>query len=205
MTRRGGNIESHDEPEPDRDDVGDLRRIDPAMVIRPGSLDPRLLLGTWFLRRTWVPLLVLGMSVAAGLTRQPPGFDLASPADVVRAVVSPWAGVALAVIVRVLAGLLALALALPLTGWPKREDYPHGRLAGELRRWRDRWYRAGAYRSIRWTWPVRRTAAERLGRTAGWLEAMDRAWSIATGVAIVMLLLSTAVFAGGQSVDLGSP
>lgn len=170
------------------------RHVHPSLALRPGTLDALLLLCLWFLSRTWLPLLVAGLAVGILLSGQALDYELTNPADVVRAIASPWAGVALAFVLRLVVKVLALVLAVPLTSWPRRDDYPAGRF-GNLRRWRDRWRRAGAYRAIRWTWPVRRLAAERLGRDARWLQAMDLAWSVAIVLAVVALLLaaSTAV------------
>lgn len=170
------------------------RHLHPSLALQPGARDPLALLCLWFLSRTSLPLLVLGMAVGVLLSGQPPDAALDDPGDVARTIASPWAGVAIAVVLRQAARALALVLALPLTSWPRRDDYPAGRI-GNLRRWVDRWRRAGAYRAIRWTWPVRRLAAERLGRDARWLQVMDLAWSIAIVVAAVALLLSAVIAA----------
>ncbi len=173
---------------PEASDPVRFQRLDPAVVLRPGRVDSAAVLALWFLRRSWVPLFLVGLAIAALLGRIEDPLDLGSPAAIGRGILSAWSGVALAVVVRFGSGILGLSLALPLTTWGERDDYRVGRSSGWLRHARDRWQRMTAYRALRWTWPVRQLAAQRLGRSRRWLLVMERSWSVATVVAGVVLV-----------------
>lgn len=171
-------------------DREELRTLHPGVALRPGHVDPIALLVVWYLRRSFVPLLVLGFAIATLFGRlDDPGMNLANPASILRALLTPWVGVAAAVVVRVLANVGALLLAFPLTRWSQPADYHVGSSSGRVRSWTDRWHRTAAYRALRWTWPVRRLAAERLGRSARWLLLMDRAWVVGGVVAVLAWLV----------------
>ncbi len=169
-------------------DPGELQRLDPAVVLRPGRADPATLLVLWFLRRSFLPLLLVGFTLLTVMGRlgDDPTMNLTNPASVARALLTPWVGVAAAIVVRVVANVGALLLAAPLTRWARPDDYRVGRSSGRVRAWSDRWQRTAAYRALRWTWPVRRLAAERLGRTGYWLLALDRGWMAAVVVTVLV-------------------
>lgn len=165
------------------------QHVDPAVVLRPGRFDPAALLVAWFVRRSFVPLLLVGLTIVTVAGRlDDPTLDLTSPSAVVRALLTPWVGVVVAFGLRIGANLAALLLAFPLTRWLRPDDYRVGSSSGRVRAWADRWNRTAAYRALRWTWPVRCLAAERLGRSARWLLVIDRIW-VGFGVLAVLVLL----------------
>lgn len=184
-------------PDPGLADRDITRRLHPAVALRPGRFDPVALLVVWYLRRSFVPLLMLGIVIATVLgavDATERALDPTNPMSLLRALFSPWVGFAAAFIVRGVASAAGLLLAFPLTHWARPEDYRVGDSEGRGRAFWDRWKRTAAYRSLRWTWPVRRLAAERLGRDARWLLAMDRAWiigGIVAGLAFPVAVLTT--------------
>jgi hypothetical protein len=88
----------------------------PALALRPGRFDSTALWMVWLLRRSIPPLLWSGLISAAivGQLEQASAEQLQTPAEIVDALLSPLAGVVLAVGARVGASVLALALAYPL-------------------------------------------------------------------------------------------
>ena len=151
--------------------------LDPALAVAEGRFDPVALLSLWLARRTFWPLLAGGMAVAIGVAGGEEQ-ELGSLGDAARALASPLAGLILAFALRVIVGWLALALAWPLTGWVGAggED---GELRGLARRhsWSDRLQLTRAYRSLRWTHPVREVAVDRLGVVGRRFELADRVLS----------------------------
>jgi hypothetical protein len=165
----------------------------PAQALRPGRFDATALWALWCLRRAAIPLLWLGL-VGATLGGQADVSteQFQSPREFLAALLSPAAGIALAVAVRVLAGVGALVFAYPLA---------HAAAAGErggrwsglrVRPWFDRYYLTRALRAWRWTSPVRDLAAERLGASGRtW-----RRWSLVLAVANpVTFVIAIAVLA----------
>lgn len=187
-----------DGPEPG--DVSQLpvspRRISPSDALRPGRADAAAVLGTWFLRRSSTPLLVGGAAVATTvLGSQEPPDELGSVAEALGLLLSPWAGVALAVLVRVASGWLAWLVALPLTVAAGPEDDEGARVARWWRAQTDRLRLVRAYRALRWTWPVRELAAQRLGSDGRRLRRLDLAMTSLT-VAIVLAWVAAAALTG---------
>jgi hypothetical protein len=152
--------------------------LDPAQALRPGRFDATALWAVWCLRRAAVPLLWLGL-VGATLGGQADVSteQFQSPREFLAALLSPAAGIAVAIAVRVLAGVGALVLAYPLAHAATAGD---GRWSAlRVRPWFDRYYLTRALRAWRWTSPVRELAAERLGASG----RMWRRWSLALAVA----------------------
>jgi len=168
-------------------------QFDPATVVAPGRFDAVGLLIAWFVRRSSWPALMLGLAVVAVVDQlDEPVLNLQDPASVVRAALSPWVGVVMALGLRLVANLGALALAFRLSSGAHVMGHVGER---RLREWRDRWYRTAAYRALRWTLPVRRLAAHRLGRDDAWLRQLDLAWTIGTVAAGIVAVAAVAVTA----------
>lgn len=166
-----------------------LRAIDPDLALRPGQFDAAALLVVWILRRSFVPLLGLGFALVVAVsdgTEAP--ADLSSPTQLASVLLTPWVGVALAVLVRLLANALAWLLAVPLTDAARPRSYDGMASTRWLRAGTDRLRLARAYRELRWTWPVRQRAAERSGRLGKRLLLVDRAVTILT-VAVISVPL----------------
>ena len=187
-----------DPPLPRGGPTGDRRAIDPDLALRPGRVDPVALLVVWLVRRSFLPLLVLGFVlgvVVADGTQPPTGFS--SPTEIASVLLTPWVGVALAVLARLSASVLAWLLAVPLTEAARPRNYDGVAATRWLRAATDRLRLARAYRELRWTWPVRQRAAERAGSLGRRLLLVDRTVTIVTvaviGVPLVLLIGSTLV------------
>lgn len=168
--------------------------FDPSQALRSGDADARLVLLLWCLRKSFYPLLWLGLSIAViafddvnALNRR--FASLSNPSEVVASLLSPMAGVVFAFGVRIVVGVLALVSAYPLTKATTRADYTAvSRTGGFFRLWWDRLYMARAYRSLRWTWAVRQFAAERLGRW-GRIALRCSSWIRWSGVVLAGIFL----------------
>ena len=169
-----------------------LDRLDPERAMRPGAFDARVVLFLWCLRKLFVPMLLLGASVAFlgygdpdAMSESLTAFD--NPRDMLGAVLSPLGVLVAAIFLRITAGLLALAAAFPLTLSTGRHHYPESnRLTRMFRLWRDRLYQARAYRSLRLTWAVRHAAYQRLGASGD----VFRIWEFVLIWANVILVIA---------------
>lgn len=174
--------------------AGDLddepRRLDPAVLFRPGNVDPLGVLGLWYVRKLFVPTLWIGLMIA--IVADPNNsatITLETPEDTWNALLSPLAGIVIALALRVGANLGALVFALPASAvFGARSDTRRsiGRRLGKLN---DRFYVAGALRSLRWTDEAREYAAGRLGARGALVAVVDRAFVVAN----VLLPIATIV------------
>lgn len=166
----------------------------PAAALRPGRFDPTALWLVWCLRRSFLPLLWSGLIGAAvvGQLEQASAEQLQTPGALIDALLSPLAGVVLALGARVGASALALALAYPLAR--RAAPLDERRLVGALRvaLWADRLYLTRAFRQLRWTTPVRDLAARRLGDTGRRLRRADLVLRVANPVLLVALVVVVA-------------
>jgi hypothetical protein len=156
-------------PEPQ----GELR-IRPEQALRPGRSDARNLLIVWYVRKsfyTWLFLGFIGAMTTSGTTEV--AIDWTDPNKLLRELLSPLAGMILAVVVRFGSNWAALALAYPLA---RKHDAPleprTGFMSG-IGRWFDRLHVAKAYRSLRWTHHVRQEALRRFGPSGQRVSKLD--------------------------------
>jgi hypothetical protein len=186
-----------------------MPRIDRPDPVAPESLvrddfDATMLLLLWCGRKASGPLLWLGLTVGTAfflfVQRDEQEFvervvELQSSGDLVGALLSPFAIVAVAIGLRFLVALLAYAASYPLTRARLPEDYS-GRtsVSRHWRLWRDRRHMTSAFRALRWTWPVHDAAVERLGRR-GHLLAMCIPILQISGI-VLFVVFVTVVFAG---------
>jgi len=156
-------------------DIAAIAGMDsPERVLGSGRGDATALLLVWCLRRTATPLFFLGATVAGlnGDLARNLAARLDTPEEVVSALLSPLAGIALALMARVVSSMLGWLLAYPLTKrWS--QTYDANEDLGAYRRWYDRWQVTGSYRSLRWTWSVRNAAVRRLGSLGQVLNAFN--------------------------------
>lgn len=115
------------------------------------------------------------------------------------ALLSPLAGVVLAIAARVSAAGLGWALAWPLarTAGPSR-DGRSGRRGPRIGSMLDLFYLTRALRAWRWTAPVRQLAAVRLGETGRLLRKIDVALLVATPILVVALFVVLAIIDARQ-------
>jgi hypothetical protein len=161
--------------------------VTPSSALLPGNSDPVVVLLLWAGRRAFWPLLLVGASVAVVMGRSDSDsvYALSSPADLAGALLSPLAGVAAAVLLRLVINWLALLAAWPLSRWHhvgRSRSWPQ-----IFRDFIDRWRLAQAYRSLRWTWGVRAEAIERAGE-------LGRRLGLAVPLSAVATLLAAAAF-----------
>lgn len=171
-------------------------QVEPSDALRPGRRDAVIVLLLWAGRRAFWPLLLLGftVAVAAGRLTEETAVGLSTPADLLRALLSPLAGVALAILLRIAVAWLALAAAWPLSRWPTEKS--HRSWPQRYRDGIDRLRLAQAYRSLRWTWGVRAEAIERAG-------VLGRRLSWAVPISTVLAALAVVVFVIVSSMQQG--
>jgi len=183
--------------------------FDPSSAIR-SDVDATVILILWCIRKAFFPLLWLGMTLATIyfaiarrdlLELENQASSLGSPGEFVGALLSPLALVAIALIMRIAVGFLALAAAYPLSRSTKPHDHQDVRMMTQhIRVWRDRLYLSRAYRSLRWTWIVRNAAIQRLGRRGARLAMCNPVLRWA-GIALFILFVVVFFFALGASMQ----
>lgn len=162
--------------------------FDPASALRPSRADAYTVLVLWCARKSFVPLLWIGLAIAVWALRDVDAVlaevavlgDLEAMAS---DLLSPFALVVIAITVRILTAWTALAAAYPMTRWTRPTDYAHGRRKRSwIGLWWDRLHLARGFRSLRWTGPVRRVAEQRLGAVG---EAFRMANRVITWIGLV--------------------
>jgi len=181
--------------------------FDPSAAIT-SDFDATIVLLLWCIRKSFFPLLWLGLSFATIyfaiarrdlLELEEQAASLSSPGEYLGALLSPLALVAIALIVRISVGILALAAAYPLSRSTTPRDHQDvRRMTQHIRVWRDRLYLSRAFRSLRWTWIVRNAAVQRLGRRGARLAMCNPAlrWS---GIALFITFMVVFFVALGAS------
>lgn len=179
----------------------DLERLDPRVAIRQGTWDAYAVLVLWCMRRAFLPMLWIGLSVAVIALGELEAMtevaaSLEEPAELLSGLWSPIGLVAAAIGIRVTTNLLALAAVLPLTRSHRPEDQSsRWRLIRTIRAWKDRIRYARAYRALRWTWEARDIAYLRLaaaGRPLARCESVFR-WTNVGGFVFLIILTAFVV------------
>jgi len=139
--------------------------IDPSAAVRD-RFDAASLLVLWLLRCAVPAILLAGVSYAWVVSETRFGAipQITSPGQAVRVLLSPFAFIAIAIVLRFLVGIAALVLAYPLSRRETGSSIGPGLMRRPFRVWADRLHLVRAYRSLRWTSTVRQLAATRLGR-----------------------------------------
>ncbi|MGI9643414.1 MAG: hypothetical protein ACR2N9_11625 [Acidimicrobiia bacterium] len=180
-------------------------RLDPDAVLLDGSFDGTALLLLWLARKSFFPVLWIGIGIAVIVTQDIANLSrevqreiesLDSVGAVLAALASPFALILMALLLRLLVELLAFALAYPLTRWNRPSDYARRGSSGSyLRLWWDRVYLTRSFRSLRWSWAVRQSAADRLGRKGQILETLSSVLSWTSGILFAALVVVIALVA----------
>ena len=183
--------------------------FDPSSAIK-SDFDATIVLLLWCIRKSFFPLLWLGLLFATIyfaiarrdlLKLEEQASSLSSPGEYLGALLSPLALVAIALIMRISVGILALAAAYPLSRSTKPHDHQNVRaMTRHIRVWRDRLYLSRAYRSLRWTWIVRNAAVQQLGRRGARLAMCNPVLRWA-GIALFILFVVVFFFALGASMQ----
>ena len=168
-----------------------LVSFDPRAALRPGRFDPLALIVVGLLRGAAPTLFVAGLiyfvlTVGNHFESLP---TIASPIQAFRALVSPFAIAAFGVLLRFGMGIAALLLAYPLSRQATGSVIGPDIVKRPVRIWQDRLHLIRAYRSLRWTSPVRTLAILRLGRVGSVLSWTGTILTIAFWVALVSLLV----------------
>lgn len=174
-------------------------RFDPTAVLRPERYDSIALLVLWAARKAFLPLIWVGLAIAVTISQDPTdlgarlGTDLggiSSPSQAINELLSPLAGVVIAIGLRFLVGFVALGFAFGVTRATSVSDYEvKGRWRAHFRMWKDRIHMTRSLRALRWLWVVRSEAARRLGRTGDLLVITARVVSWANPVLFVVLIV----------------
>lgn len=162
--------------------------IDPAAAVR-GRFDAAALLILWLLRSAAPAVFIAGVIYAwlVSEDRFEAVPQMTTPGQAFRVLLSPFAGVALAIILRFAVGIAALILAYPLGRRESGSSIGPQMWRRPFRVWTDRLHLVRAYRSLRWTSTIGDLAASRIGT---WGKALS--WS-GPVLAVVDVLLVIAL------------
>lgn len=161
--------------------------------VGPSALDALVVLGVRAVRRLWAPVMVLGLLLLLleGDAADAQELVLGSPREVVAALLSPFAGIVLAIGIRVVTLVLGTVAALPLAVAEQRVTDP--RSWSVLRSPADVIGLTAAYRLARFTSAARDVAASRLGRVGRGFLVVDRVETWLTPVALVISVVTVLV------------
>lgn len=173
--------------------------LDPAAVLAPGSSDAGRLWALWLVRRSFVWLLLVGITIgtlAAALRHDDAELvlDTATTGSVFDGVLTSFGLVFVAIIVRVVAGWVALAMAYPLAVAHQRDLALPARPSRRVATLLDRLRVARAVRELRWTIGVRGAALDRLGDAGPRCARLDAMVGIANVVSAVVCVVAIVAF-----------
>lgn len=166
-------------------------RIHPAEALRAGRSDATRLLASWYVRKSFYWLLFTGLT-AAYLTDRTEEIDVdwSDAGSVLTELLSPLAGLVLAVVARIGANLAALASAYRLARDYEAPLERRTGLGSGIGRWLDRRNLAKAFRALRWTHHVRQEALRRLGATGERVGRLDPILDVVNIGSFLILMLT---------------
>ena len=175
-------------------------RIDPVACIQPGRKDARRLLVVWFVKKSFWWMFFGGSALATivhAIERKDNELQvrLSSPDSVLSGLLSAFALVVLALLVRLMIGWVALGLAYPLA---RAHDAALEPRTGWNRHWgtiSDRYKVAKAYRLLRWTHHVRQVALDRVAPKRSWWRRLDPILDVVNVLAVIAFFVTTMVVA----------
>lgn len=172
--------------------------FDPGAFLLAGRFDPTALLGAYCVRRTFLPLVwigLIGVAVASGSGRLDVG-EIGSFGEALRALLSPAAGVIVAIAARLLAAAVGFVLAWRVARSIDviRRPFGPGRVEA-FQQLLDQVNVTRAARALRWTRAVREEASARLGPTGRRFELAERLLSFANVALFGALVVVVVVFA----------
>lgn len=169
--------------------AGDIEQLAQHSV-GPGVLDPFIVLVLRIVRRLFWPLLIGGTAwvIVVGYLKEVESVSLATPEELLRALLTPFAGIALAIVLRLLSTLFGSLAATPRAVADHRSS--------DTRRWSvlrspaDVAALVAAYRLLRFTAAARDVAASRLGATGRVFLLVDRVETWAVPATVTALVLA---------------
>lgn len=175
--------------------IGVAPRIELDACLQPGPVDSRRLLVAWFVKKSFWWMFFGGAALASMVhfvehVDNQFQVNYRSPESVEHGLLSAWAFVVLAVLLRVAIAWVALALAFPLaraheiglvprTGWNRH----YATLS-------DRYKVAKAYRALRWTHHVRQVALDRVSPGPGWWRRWDPILDVVNVVGVAAFFIT---------------
>lgn len=158
-------------------------------VLLDSSRDAHVLLILWYLKRTFVPLLLLGFigsMLATDVGNNE--IDYTNPESVFSELLSPLASLAFAVFIKVIVNILAAIASYPVVR--ERVKNASGDYGYFFTRYIDMWQILKGVRSLRWTHHVRQEALKRVSFTFIREGKLDKAIDYIT-VFLVVLFVCT--------------
>jgi len=173
--------------------------IDPQQVLLPGRNDAARLTWLWLVRRACTGVLFLGVVVGiviagAGGDSADLAVDTDSTESVLSGVLSSFGLVFASIVLRLLTGWVALALAYPVAREHQGPPEPQSGLLRRASRAVDRYGITRAFRELRWTDGVRAAAIGRLGDAGDFYTRLDRAIGVANMAAAFLCLPAIVLF-----------
>lgn len=161
--------------------------------VGPSAVDALIVLGIRAVRRLWAPVMVLRLLllVLEGSPVDAQELALGSPREVLAALLSPFAGIVLAIGIRIVTLVLGTLAALPHAVAEQRATDP--RSWSVLRSPADVIGLTAAYRLARFTSAARDVAASRLGPFGRGFLIADRVETWLTPVTLVILVTTLLV------------
>ncbi len=173
----------------------DNLRLHPSVALLPGRADSARLIAVYLVRRSFYAVLFFGFTVGvivADTQAESNKLDLdtSSSGKIASGLLTPFALVFVALIMRLVTRWVGLAFAYPLARQYEQDLTPrrHG-TASTM----DRLLVAGALRGLRWSYHVRLAAFERLGEAGSRLARADRiigVINVVAGICSLVALLS---------------
>lgn len=183
-------------------------RIELDACLLSGTGDSTRLLLAWFVKKSFWWMFFGGAAFASlvhFVERTDNEFNVSysSPESVERGLLSAWAPVVLAVLLRLVMGWIGVALAYPLArahdhGLPARTGW--NRQYATLS---DRYKVAKAFRNLRWTHYVRQVALDRVapGRSSWW-RRWDPIIDVLNVIGVVAFVIATSTIATIDATEL---
>ena len=157
-----------------------------ASLLR-GRVDAFVVLVLWVARRASWALLFLGGAAAIWFGNVAGALELTAIEEVLAALFTPLAPLAIAIIFRAAVAITAILSAAAI-GTREAREVPDATVGSVFRRISGTWHISMAHRARRWTWPVRNLAVARLGRAGRMLDILDRSLIVAAVASAVGLL-----------------
>jgi len=176
--------------------TSDDPRLHPDAALLPGRHDSARLITVYLVRRSFYGVLFIGFAIGvivadAQADAKNLDLDTSSSGKIAAGLLTPFALVFLALILRLVTRWVGLALAYPLARQYERDLPPRQHGAASFV---DRLLIARAFRGFRWSYHVRLAAFERLGGTGARLARADRIIGVVNIVAGICSLVTLVTF-----------